>query len=157
MKFVLGNLSLVLVLAGLPLMGHAEQAATPAPAAATADADASDSSNAAPARRTALSPMDRRIALLAKELDLDARQQAEVRRILMQQRAEVNKAWSNESVPAAQRIAASRAIGDKTADRIRAILNDQQRENYIKPRRSMTEQAPPKEKVESWIDAVGKH
>jgi hypothetical protein len=80
-----------------------------------------------------MSALDSRVQLLSKELDLDARQQAEVRGILLRQKAEVSQVWSDEATPAAIRVAATRAIVDKTADRIRAVLNDEQREKYIKP------------------------
>ena len=108
-------------------------------------------------RRRMVSPLDQRIALLGKELDLDERQKAEVRKILLQQSEEIRATWGNTTQPAAVRIAASRAIGDKTADRIRALLNDKQREKYIKPRPKVPDHAQAPEKVEGWINAVGSH
>ena len=135
--------------------GATEEAAAPPQAAPASEPAAREST--APVRRKAVSPLDRRIALLAKELDLDARQQAEVRRILLQQRDEMSKAWADESQPAPLRIAASRAIGDRTAERIRAILNAKQREKYIKPRTAIPDAAQPAAKVESWINATGSH
>jgi len=106
----------------------------------------------APAARSGI---DGRVQLLTKELDLDARQQVEVRKILVQQRAEVLQAWSDESLPAQMRVAGTRAIGNRTAERIRAILNDAQREKYIKPKPSLPDQAQPAGNLESWISAVG--
>jgi hypothetical protein len=101
------------------------------------------------------SAIDGRVQLLARELDLDATQQVEVRKMLVQQRADTARAWSDESMPSAMRVAATRAIGDRTAERIRAILNDKQREKYLKARPSLSDNAQPATKVESWIDAVG--
>jgi hypothetical protein len=109
----------------------------------------------APGPRTAAAVLDQRVALLARELDLDARQQGQVRRILLQQKAEVTQAWSDESRSAPLRIEASRAISARTADRIRAILDDRQRERYIKPQPALAGGAQPAGKVESWISAVG--
>lgn len=105
--------------------------------------------------RTVADVLDQRVALLTRELGLDARQQAEVRRILLQQKAEVSQAWSDESRPAPLRIEASRAIGARTAERIRTLLNDQQRDKYIKPQPALAGGAQPTGKVESWITAVG--
>jgi Spy/CpxP family protein refolding chaperone len=100
--------------------------------------------------------LDGRVQLLAKELDLDEHQQAEVRKILLQQREEVKQAWSNPSVPSEVRIATMRAAGDRTAARIRAILNDSQRERYIKARPATPDHPQPASELDSWIGAVGK-
>ena len=63
------------------------------------------------------------MALLTKELDLDARQQESVRTILLLQRAEVIKATSDVSVPAAIRVSALQGISEHTADRIRRRID----------------------------------
>jgi hypothetical protein len=105
-------------------------------------------------RHAVHSGVDARVQLLTKELDLDARQQGEVRKILLQQRAEVRQAWNDESVPAAMRVAATRAIGDKTAERIRAILNDGQREKYVKPRPAGMTVGGTSADLATWMDKV---
>lgn len=168
------TLALFLALATVPWAARAADASDGStdeatqPAAEEGD-DAAPAQHAAPAasaedeptppnpRRRMASPLDQRIALLGKELDLDERQKAEVRKILIQQSEEIRAAWSNSTQPAAVRIAASRAIGDKTAERIRALLNDKQREKYIKPRPKMPDAAQAPDKVEGWINAVGSH
>lgn len=83
---------------------------------------------------TAVSPLDRRIALLARELDLDAAQQLKVRALLEGQREQIVQAWQDESVPGALRVARTRAISEQTEDGIRALLTDAQRQKYFKPR-----------------------
>ncbi len=90
---------------------------------------------------------------MAREFNLDARQQGELRKILMQQRAEVSQVWSDASQPASIRIAATRAIGETTAGRIRAILDDRQRERYSKP--WPIHEQPTAAGFESWVNAVG--
>jgi hypothetical protein len=127
------------------------------PAATTAAHEPGSQPGAPPGAQRHVSPLDQRVALLARELDLDEKQKIEVREILVRQRAEVNAAWSNPAIPAATRIAASRAIGDQTAERIRAILNDQQREKYLKARPPMPSAAQSPEKLDSWISAVNAH
>jgi hypothetical protein len=84
------------------------------------------------AHHTAATILDSRVQLMAKELDLDASQQAALKSILLTQRAEVAKVWDDPSVPATVRVATTQAVSEKTAERIRAILNDEQREKYIK-------------------------
>jgi hypothetical protein len=121
---------------------------TPPPAQAVPDARAGVS-------RATVSVLDQRVQLLAKELDLDSRQQAGVRNILLQQRAEVSRVWADDSVPAAVRVAATRAIGDKTADRIRALLTDEQKKKYNPPK---PQHQPPTDSsgrsVEDWLRAA---
>src|SRR4051794_6135051 len=64
-------------------------------------------SHAQPARTNGL---EERVQLLTKELDLDPGQQASVRAILLAQRTEVIKAWSDPTVPAAARVGTTQAI-----------------------------------------------
>jgi hypothetical protein len=109
---------------------------------------------ARPQRRAGL---EERLDLLTKELSLDAAQQTAVRKILVMQRTEIVQAWSDESLPAQMRVAATRAIGDRTADHIRAILNEMQREKYLKVRPSLPDRAQSTDQVDSWINAVGSH
>jgi len=87
---------------------------------------------AAPGRTA--TPLDRRVALLAAELKLSAAQQIEVRSALNRQRAAVLQVWSDTTLAPAVRIARTQAISERTADDVRALLNDAQREKYIKPR-----------------------
>ena len=74
------------------------------------------------------SGLEERVQLLAKELDLDTRQQTSVKAILAAQRAEMLKAWSDPSVPAAVRVGTTQAISARTSERIRAVLTESQRE-----------------------------
>lgn len=100
--------------------------------------------------------LEQRVALLAKELGLDEHQQSEVRRILLEQRAEIARIWADESQPPGQRIAATQAVGDRTGDKIRALLSDRQRERYNKARPA-TPAEPPNPEVEEWITRTGAH
>ena len=80
------------------------------------------------------SPLDRRIALLVRELDLDATQQLKVKGVLERQREQIVRVWQDESVPGALRVARTQAISERTEDGIRALLTDAQRQKYFKPR-----------------------
>lgn len=122
-------------------------------AAAASAEEAEEAAAAAPAttHRMPRLPMDNRVRLLAKELKLDAHQQTEVTKVLQAQRAEVAKVWSDPLVSSALRIAATQAIGDKTAERIRALLNEEQRSQYIKPRQHEAPVGAPGGDVQKWI------
>jgi hypothetical protein len=98
------------------------------------------------------SSLEDRVRMLTKALDLDARQQSELRKVLQAQRNEVTRIWEDESMPAANRVVATQAVSDTTADRIRALLNDQQRKKF-------TPAKPPHEPaegptVDEWMDAT---
>lgn len=111
----------------------------------------------APAAHPRQSGLDARVELLARELDLDAGQQARVRAILVRQREDVRAAWSNEAVPAQLRVEATRAIGARTADSIREVLTDKQREKYLKPAPERAGQGEGTSNLDSWINGVGSH
>jgi hypothetical protein len=112
-----------------------EAPATPDAVPAADAQDAAQLPQDAGRRRQSVSPLERRVILLAKELGLDATQQAHVKKVLESQREQVARVWNDESIPPARRVSATQAIGDRTADDIRAVLNDEQRKKYIQPRR----------------------
>ena len=103
------------------------------------------------AHRTVGATLDNRVQLMAKELDLDASQQAALKSILLTQRAEVAKVWNDPSVPATVRVATTQAVSEKTVERIRAILNEEQREKYIKDHRRDVPVGTPGSDVQKWM------
>jgi hypothetical protein len=94
--------------------------------------------------------LDHRLKVLAKALDLDARQEAELRRILESQRQAVTKIWSDPALLSAERVPATRAAEERTAEQIRAILNDEQKKRYNPPKPQGAEAPPPN--VEAWME-----
>jgi hypothetical protein len=78
--------------------------------------------------------LDRRVKAFTKALDLDARQQAELRKILERQRDAVRKIWSDSGLPPAERGPATLAVSDRTAGLIREMLTDEQRKKYNPPK-----------------------
>jgi len=99
--------------------------------------------------------LDGRVAMYARTLGLDANQQMRLRALLIWQRDQVQLIWNDTKLTAAMRIHATGAIGDATADRIRAMLTEEQRKRYKPPR-------PPRDSVahaevpdvESWMKAT---
>jgi Spy/CpxP family protein refolding chaperone len=100
------------------------------------------------------SSLDLRVRRLAKALDLNPAQQTQLRAVLLKQEAQVKEAWSDTSVPSSYRVLATRIISDQTADRIRALLNDEQRKKYNPPRLAPTSHGPPGTDVERWLSAM---
>jgi hypothetical protein len=107
----------------------------------------------APAQTAVAGTLDHRVAVLSKALDLDARQRAELSRIFASQREAVNKIWRDPALLPAERAPATRAVEDRTADAIRAILTDEQKKKYNPPKPL----APPPSAtadVGAWMDAT---
>ena len=124
-----------------------------------AAAQSAESTGNAPARQAprhdSETRTDDRVRILSQALDLDAKQQSELRKVLDSQRQQIRRVWSDTSVPAAYRVIATRAISDKTADQIRALLNDEQKKKYNPPRQAHEgAPAPPSTTVEDWMKAA---
>ena len=96
--------------------------------------------------------LDDRVQILTKGLELDAKQQAELRRLLERQREDVIKVWNDASLPAPYRVSATQAISDRTADQIRALLNEEQRKRYNPPRQPhLAAEGLGRRSVEEWM------
>jgi len=96
--------------------------------------------------------IDDRINTLSQALNLDAAQQAGVKKLLEDQREQVMKVWSDAAVPAAFRISATQAISVRTSDQIRALLNEEQKSKYNQPRQPHAPTASSQRSVEAWMD-----
>jgi periplasmic protein CpxP/Spy len=103
----------------------APQPATPL-AQAPATAAAARSPHSAYRRRT----MDDRVKSLAQALNLDEKQQAGVKTVLERQQLQARKIQFDPSLDGAERIGKFRALQEDTASRIRALLNDEQKQKY---------------------------
>ena len=123
----------------------------PAPSAEPADAAqpnaaseaASEPASAWNRRRTAPVGVDGQLSRLAADLKLDAGQQAKIRPILVAQREQMQRLQRDTPPAPAERQQRILALGDRTADQIRAQLTDAQRAQYIQPRAApVVAQAP---------------
>jgi hypothetical protein len=124
-----------LVLAGMLALSGAALAADGAPGGAPSAAGAGIAvPRPSRVQVRATTPLDRRVELLARELDLDAAQKLKVKALLEGQREQVARTWQDESVPGALRVARTQAISEHTEDGIRALLTDAQRQKYLKAR-----------------------
>lgn len=101
--------------------------------------------------------IDDRVKVLAKKLDLNETQQAAVKKILEQRQQETLRLRLDSSIAGSVRIERFRALQDDTVERIRAVLNEEQRKKYdpLAPRR--IQPAPEQRSVEDWIKATTPH
>jgi hypothetical protein len=105
------------------------------------------------ARRYRRASIDDRVKRLAKSLDLSEAQQSEVKKILEQRQQQMLRIRLNPSISGSTRIDQFRALQDKTVERIRAVLNDEQKKKYD-PLASRKLQAKPERSVEDWLKAT---
>jgi hypothetical protein len=148
----LAALAASVMVAGGALADEAPAAAAPA---ATVPPPARTAATARTAQPATAGTIEHRVAVLAKALDLDAKQKTELRRILERQREDVRRIWSNTALLPAERAPATRAAADRTADEIRGILNDEQKQRYNPPKPPAPppgESGPPN--VAAWMDAT---
>lgn len=128
-----------------------------APQMPSASAEAQPAT-AAPLRQPARSQaptghsLDKRIAVFKKALDLDATQVAKLRQILVEQREAVQRVWVDSKLLPAERVPATRAVEERTGDRIRGLLSAEQKLKYNPPKPP----APPAPEsgapsVEAWM------
>jgi len=95
-----------------------------------------------------------RLQGLVKGLKLDRVQQAEVRRALQAQREQIRRLLRQPANPDVSRVAAIHAITDRTTERIRAVLNDQQKKLYSQPLPHDFDASEGKAGVEEWLNAM---
>ena len=95
-----------------------------------------------------------RLQGLVKGLKLDAAQQTEVRRALEAQRDAIRRLTSAPADPEVPRVAAIHAITDRTTERIRAVLNEEQKKLYSQPLPHDFAAGEGKPGVEEWLNAL---
>ena len=95
-----------------------------------------------------------RLQRLVKGLKLDAAQQAEVRRALQAQREAIRRLTSTPADPEVPRVAAIHAITERTTERIRAVLNEEQKKLYSQPLPHDFAAGEGKPGVEEWLNAL---
>lgn len=132
-----------------------------APALAQVSPSSQGAGNTSAARRTThgyrYPTLDDRVRTLAKNLDLSAAQQAAVKKILEERQEETLRLRLDSSLTGSARIDKFRALQEKTVERIRAVLKEEQKKKYdpLAVRRL----PPPQEQrsVEDWLKATTPH
>ena len=95
--------------------------------------------------------IDDRVKILAKNLDLSEAQQSAVKKILEQRQQETLRLRLDPSLTGGARIEQFRVLQDKTVERIRAILNEDQRRKYDPLAVRGIPPAPEQRGVEDWL------
>ncbi len=98
--------------------------------------------------------LEQRVQLLTHELDLNAQQQQAVRKILLGQREAVKQIWQDPAIEPAERAPAVRLVGERTADQIRAVLNEEQKKKYNRPQPEGELSTRANTNVEGWLRTV---
>ena len=120
------------------------------------------SANDQSAENTAIAPassgserptLDSRARRLAKILQLTDAQQIELARVLASQREQIRRLWSEQTIAPEFRVSAMRAINEKTEERIKGLLNDEQKDRYMSAHPPQTPGTPQQSTLEYWLDA----
>jgi hypothetical protein len=125
-------------------------ASTDEPAAHAPAGSAPRSKSHRPLHRTPAQVIDANVRRLAQALKLDQEQQAKLREILVDQYVQLTK-LRTASAPGMDRAGAMRAIVDRTRERIRDMLNDEQKKQYATDVPSEVTAAT-RADLEHWLD-----
>ena len=104
------------------------------------------------ARHVQGSTLEHRVQTLAKALELDAKQQVELRKVLQGQRDLVARIWNDASLSSAERVGATHAMSERTADQIRALLTEEQKKKYNPPAPHDLASQLGRPDVEAWMN-----
>ncbi len=107
-------------------------------------------------RRYRRSSLDQRVNALARNLNLSQAQRESVAKILEERRQEALRIRHDTSVPGRTRIERFRALQDQTVQRIRAVLNDEQKKKYDPLAARRLEPAPQQRSVEDWLNSTAR-
>lgn len=130
-------LVLPILLPGAPVVAQVAGAASPAPQTHRS-------------RRRSPS-IDDQVKVFAKRLDLNEAQQAAVKKILEQRQQETLHIRQDPSISGSTRIDRFRALQDRTVERIRAVLNEEQKKKYDPLAVRRIQPAPDQRSVEDWL------
>ncbi|HKV76923.1 MAG TPA: hypothetical protein VJP02_02210 [Candidatus Sulfotelmatobacter sp.] len=95
--------------------------------------------------------LDDRVKTLAAALNLNEAQQVAVKRILEQRQQETLRLRHDTSITGSTRIERLRALQDQTVQRIRLVLNDEQKKKYDPLAVRQAGPAPGQNSVEDWL------
>jgi Spy/CpxP family protein refolding chaperone len=116
-------------------------------------ASTSDQAAAGASSKRHRASIDDRVKQLTKGLDLSEPQQTGVKKILEEQQRQVLRIRDNPSISGETRISQFRALQVDTVERIRGILNEDQKKKYdpLATRKIQQGQQP---SVEDWLKAT---
>ncbi len=103
------------------------------------------------------SSIDSRVNIFAKNLDLTEAQKSAVKRILEERKQQSLRIRQDSSSSGADRIEKFRLLQQSTVARIRAVLNEEQRQKYEPFATEKLKQTPPERSVEDWLKLTTPH
>jgi hypothetical protein len=107
----------------------------------------------APATTTEEPPgLDSRARRLVSALGLTDAQQAELAKILASRRELVRRLWTEQTIAPEYRVSAMQVINDKTEERIRALLNDEQKKKYLASRPTQSNGSSQQSALDHWLN-----
>jgi len=115
--------------------------------------DAASFRQQTPPHRSKKSYIEARLNILTKRLDLSDAQQSAVKDILEERQQQTLRIRRDPSISGSARIERFRALQDSTVERIRAVLNEEQKKKYD-PLASRQIQSTPERSVEDWLKAT---
>jgi hypothetical protein len=132
------------ILTTMPLAAQASRAASPA----------LETQNA---RTRSAMILDERVKVLAKNLNLSETQQSAVKEILEQRQQETLRIRLDRSISGEARFQRFRALQDHTVQRIRAVLNEEQRKKYDPLAVRRIQPSPDRRSVDDWLKTTTPH
>lgn len=93
-------------------------------------------------------------AVFAKRLDLDGKQEMQVRRLLAMRQAQIRSLWSDPLIAGDDRVGAVKAINAKTVEEIRSLLTEEQKHKYVQPLPVGSPATEPGPSVQDWLQAL---
>ena len=95
--------------------------------------------------------IDDRVKVFARSLELNDAQHVAVKKILEQRQQETLRIRLDSSISGGTRIERFRALQDQTVERIRAVLNEEQKKKYDPLAVRRVAPAPDQKSVEDWL------
>ena len=93
-------------------------------------------------------------AVFAKRLDLDAKQEGQVRRLLAMRQAQIRRLWTDPLIAGDERVGAVKAINAKTVEQIRSLLTEEQKQKYFQTLPVGSLATEPGPSVQDWLRAL---
>jgi hypothetical protein len=107
-------------------------------------------------RRFIKPSLDERVSRFARSLDLNEAQKTAVKKILEQQQQEILRIRLDPSNTGTAGIDRVRALQESTVERIRAVLNEEQKKKY-NPFAVRSIPQTPQPSVEDWLKVMAQH
>lgn len=104
--------------------------------------------------RSASDRLDEQVKKFTSLLELDAKQESQVRMILKSRQEQLVSILRSQSPSRVDAVTQLRAINESTVARIRAVLNDEQKKKYDPLKHNTPSDSQPQPSVDDWLQAM---